>query len=95
MSFPMVIPLVSTTTSLARMKIDGIGYLVDPITCKAYTCDEEPTEVGVVTIASATEPVIIHFHPDVQTVLQTKRDALVVTRPESTSDATSNPSPGS
>ena len=66
-----------TPTSLARMKIDGIVYLIDPITCKAYTCDDAPTEVGHVTCVS-TEPATLslHIRPDISVVLQTKRDAL-------------------
>ena len=90
MSFSVVVPCVSTTVSLARMKIDGIVYLVDPITCKAYTCDDTPTEVGYV-VATATDPIRIHIRPDIQAVLHTKRDAL---RAEGTSvqtDAAATP----
>jgi len=62
-------------TTLARMKIDGIVYLIDPVTCKAYTCDDAPTEVGVLSHESG-ERMRLHTRPDIEDVMRTKRDTL-------------------
>lgn len=67
------------------MKLDGIVYLIDPVTCKAYTCDDAPTEVGVLTHESG-DRMRLHIRPDIEDVMRTKRDGLAGASPGPHSD---------
>jgi len=60
-----------------KLNIQGIVYLVDPATAKAYTYDlSDPTEIGQVIWTDSKQDPQIALLPDWQTILQAKLDAL-------------------
>lgn len=83
-----------------KLDIQGIVYLVDPTTSRAYTYDlEDPTEIGIISwIDPKAEPTIA-LRPDWQAVMTHKQTVLtqklaatqVTQTPVNHDDATSAP----
>lgn len=64
--------------SFYKLDIQGIVYLVDPNTAKAYTYDlKAPTEIGKVIWKDAKAPPTIELLPDWKAILTSKIDSAV------------------
>ena len=58
-----------------KLNIQGIVYLVEPATSKAYTYDlTDPTEIGTVSWADAKQEPTLTLHSDWTTILAAKVD---------------------
>ena len=63
--------------SYYKLDIQGIVYLVDPNTAKAYTYDlTSPTEIGTVVWTDAKAAPTITLLPNWEHILIAKRDGL-------------------
>jgi len=68
--------------SYYKLDIQGIVYLVDPNTAKAYTYDlKSPTEIGTVVWTDAKTAPKITLLPNWEQILATKRDGVAALIP--------------
>jgi hypothetical protein len=66
--------------SYYKLDIQGIVYLVDPNTAKAYTYDlKSPTEIGTVVWTDPKAAPKITLLPNLEQILTTKRDGIAST----------------
>jgi len=64
--------------SYYKLDIQGIVYLVDPNTAKAYTYDlQSPTEIGTVVWTDPKAAPALTLLPNWETILTTKCEGLV------------------
>jgi len=60
-----------------KLDVQGIVYLIDPVTSKAYTYDmADPTEIGKIVWLDPKEAPIIQLLPEWSSILAKKSEAL-------------------
>jgi hypothetical protein len=60
-----------------KIDINGLVYLIDPVSCKAYTYDlSNPTEIGKIVWTDAKASPQIELLPNWSDILSSKLDGL-------------------
>ena len=60
-----------------KLDVQGIVYLIDPVTSKAYTYDiVNPTEIGKIVWTDPKDAPIIQLLPEWSSILAKKSEAL-------------------
>ncbi len=83
----------SNNRTFYKLDIQGIVYLVDPVTSRAYTYDlEDPTEIGSVSWKDPKTEPTIELRPDWLAIMTHKIATTQVAPTQSNHDATASDS---
>lgn len=83
---------MSATTTVTRtfykLDVQGIVYLIDPVTSIAYTYDlDDPVEIGRLQWSNPAEKPTLHLRADWQTVMAAKMTAVTAATKPTHDDA--------